>query len=283
MSSNWYYVENGERQGPIDEERLIEMIQAGVVSSEDYVWKKGYENWLKVKDVDELEIDAPEEELIEMSVPGNKIEMEAKIETETKTKTNEEVPRGSSFDFHSIDRNKNLFYILIGKDRGGSESQYGPYSLNLLIKLYKESRVNGKTFIWTRGMNSWEYLATIPIYEELFQEVPPKIEESERRIHPRKPFVAKLFFHDHDQLFEGLCRDISVGGMQILVDNVPCQNGDQINLNVHPANSEFNFTAKGKVVRILGSRQGLSCRFLELSDEARNAVEAYIKNEEGSV
>jgi hypothetical protein len=34
----------------------------------------------------------------------------------------------------------------------------------------------------------------------------------------RKPFIARIFFNNDKKFFEGICRDISVGGMQVLVD-----------------------------------------------------------------
>ena len=58
-----------------------------------------------------------------------------------------------------------------------------------------------------------------------------------------------MFFANNDQLFEGVCRDISIGGMQVLVDHFPAQVGERISLNVHPENSEHHFVADGEIVR----------------------------------
>ena len=85
-----------------------------------------------------------------------------------------------------------------------------------------------------------------------------------------------MFFHNESVVYEGICRDISVGGLQVLVDGFPGNIGDEISLNVHPENTDYNFVASGKVVRILEGDQGFSLRFIQLSDEATNAIEDYL-------
>ena len=53
---SWYYVEKGQRQGPIQEESLLEKIKTNILSENDYVWKKGFNNWKKIKDIEELKL-----------------------------------------------------------------------------------------------------------------------------------------------------------------------------------------------------------------------------------
>ena len=54
MSSNWYYVENNERVGPIDEKVFLDLIGQSKVTGHTYVWRKGFENWTLAKDLEEL-------------------------------------------------------------------------------------------------------------------------------------------------------------------------------------------------------------------------------------
>ena len=95
-------------------------------------------------------------------------------------------------------------------------------------------------------------------------------------IRERKPFVARMLFHDNSEVYEGACRDISVGGMQILVSDFPGEVGEEIALNVHPENGEYCFVAAGKIVRFLDGKQGFSFRFTELSDDAKKVIENYV-------
>ncbi len=79
----------------------------------------------------------------------------------------------------------------------------------------------------------------------------------------------------------GVCRDISVGGMQILCDRVPGEAGTHVKLNVSPTGpgAPEPFTAEGVIVRVLEDGHGFSFRFDNLDDAARKAIERYIQSE----
>jgi c-di-GMP-binding flagellar brake protein YcgR len=108
--------------------------------------------------------------------------------------------------------------------------------------------------------------------------MPPVIKESDRRTTVRKPFVARLLIQNNQSIFEGICRDISIGGMQVLLDNFQAKAGDKITINVHPENSEYHFTASGVVVRTLEGNAGFSFRFQGLNDEAKRSIERYLQD-----
>jgi hypothetical protein len=259
MADNWYYVQKGNRHGPVAVEVIDKMISDGQLRSEDFVWKKGFENWKKLKDVSEL---APKEEIFSpQSIP---LPPQAK-------ELNEERSLGD------LGQDDKCLFIRIGADRGEPSSEYGPFSLSQLKQLFKENRINGKTFLFIKGGGDWKMLADYPEYQSIFEELPPLIKESERRGNARRPFIARLFIQNNKQLYEGICRDISIGGMQILVDNFKGQAGDRITINVHPENSDYHFTASGVVVRILEGGAGFSFRFNGLSDEARRSIEKYLQ------
>jgi hypothetical protein len=252
---SWYYVHDNGRVGPIEEEEFSSLVTNGVVDEDSYVWTKGFENWVHFKEVPELQkfLVVPE--------------------------VNDQVPDfnvGNDVDWNSINRSERLITVKIGIDRGGDETEYGPYSLEELKKLKEEGRINDRTFIFMSGMDNWTFLADIPIYEEVFNNLPPVIDDKERRTGVRKPFVARMLFHNDQTVYEGICRDISVGGMQVLVSNFPALSGDVITMNVHPDNGGLDFTAMGEIVRILPGRQGFSLRFVNLTSEAQDKINEYI-------
>ena len=125
-------------------------------------------------------------------------------------------------------------------------------------------------------MSTWVLLGDFERFDEIAGGLPPQITPEDRRINVRKPFVARLFFHDNSQVYEGVCRDISVGGLQILVSDFPCEIGDNVSMNVHPDNSNYHFTASGRVVRKLEGNAGFSLRFDGLNQEAQEAIQNYI-------
>ena len=45
MAENWYYVQKGNRQGPVDQDVILTMISKQELTSSDFVWKKGFDNW----------------------------------------------------------------------------------------------------------------------------------------------------------------------------------------------------------------------------------------------
>ncbi|PIK16480.1 GYF domain-containing protein [Halobacteriovorax sp. JY17] len=251
--TSWYYVEGKDRVGPVEEPKLRELLQSGALDSESYIWTKGFDNWKKFHEVEEL---------------GHLLGAEVL----------EEAPsQSSSFNWKGISKSEKIFMIKIGIDRGTQEVEYGPYDLDELVQAFSEKRINEKTLIYVPGqMKEWIFLADVPIYESLFNTMPPVIDEIDRRKNLRKPFVARMFFHDHEDFFEGVCRDISIGGLQILVSNFPGSVGEEVSMNVHPDNSDYCFTAKGEIVRLLDGGQGFSLRFIELNNEAKSSIESYV-------
>jgi hypothetical protein len=259
MSDKWYYVQKGNRQGPVAIEVIEQMMINQDLKADDFVWKKGFENWKKIKDVEELNkkdvSPIPDITLPPEIKPAQSKEMSLK----------------------DLSPDERVLYVRIGTDRGEATSDYGPFSLTQLKQLFKENRINGKTYAFIRGSKEWKILADYQEYQEIFEELPPVIKESERRIALRKPFIARLFIQNNKNLYEGICRDISIGGMQILVDNFKGLSGDKITINVHPENSDYHFTAAGVVVRLLEGNSGFSFRFHALSDEAKRAIEKYVQ------
>ena len=272
MSAIWYYVKGAERVGPVTLEEVANLISDKQLIEESYLWKKGFANWEKLKNIEELQIylnpnliQEQEEEIVpELNEDFPKVM--------PKVEKQEEI-----FSWEIIDPDKSIFVIKIGADRGVSENEYGPFSLNKLQKLFSENRINGKTLIFSGGMKNWEFLAETPLYKKLTGDSPPKIEADDRRSADRKPFVAKMMFHDKKVLYEGICRDISIGGVQILVSGFPGKVGDRVSINVHPENSEYSFVAQAKIVRILEGESGFSLRFLDLGNEAQKAIGNYLE------
>ena len=151
MSEKWYYVENGKRVGPIEHEELINLITNKSLNGTDYVWKQGFENWTQIDKVDELNLPA----VIEDEVP--------------------------TFNLTTLDHNDKIVFLKIGKDRGVKEVEYGPFNLLTLKKLYKENRINGKTFVYTKFLSEWRMLAELDGFEEVFEEIPPAISDEDKR------------------------------------------------------------------------------------------------------
>ena len=280
MSDNWYYVLKGQRLGPVDIGVMTTLIQDEQLGSEDYVWKKGFENWLKLSDVPELHLSQQAAPVV-TPIAAAPVK---KVATQAAAPKAAAVSQASLPLIGQLHQDQRCVYVRIGVDRGGSPAEYGPYNLELMKRLYREHRINGRTqFLIQDQMNEWGFLADLPDFEEVFNDVPPVIQEVERRKYVRKPMIARMFVQNNRNVFEGVCRDISVGGMQVLTDGFPGRAGERISINVHPDNTEYHFTAAGQVVRVLEGNQGFSFRFDGLNKEALKAIEKYIAHVDQSV
>lgn len=254
MSDKWYYVQSGERQGPVEIDAVFQLLSDATLNQEDYVWKKGFDNWVRIKDVEELQ---EKSEAEEAAIP-------AQIQ--------------ESLNLTKLSNGENSIFIKIGADRGGQEVEYGPYSIEVIRKLYNDNRVNGKTYIFMRGMKDWAFLADFEDFSDVFENSPPPIADEERRKSVRKPFIARMYIESKKEVYVGVCRDVSVGGMQVLVDHFPGKIGDRISINVHPENTQHHFVASGEIVRVLDGGLGFSFRFQGLNNDSLKAIEDYIEN-----
>ncbi|AYF45555.1 MULTISPECIES: GYF domain-containing protein [unclassified Halobacteriovorax] len=264
--AQWYYVEKGERVGPVENSEIENLFNSGKLNAESYVWTKGYDNWKHISEATELGYLLNEK--VEDALPPE-LDMPPVIDDQNVV----------LYSWDDLKEDEKIITIKIGQDRGVDEEvEYGPFSIIDLQRAYQQNRINEKTLAYIPGENEWSYIANTPIAKKIFGKAPPLITESddERRESRRKPFVARMFFHDSQQVFEGVCRDISVGGMQVLVSNFPFNVGDEITLNVHPENSNYHFVASGLVVRHLRDNQGFALRFVNLSDEAEDSIQKYV-------
>lgn len=162
------------------------------------------------------------------------------------------------------------------------DTQTGPYGAQELLRLTQAGQVDANAFVWQEAFTEWKPITDIP--ELKVTSSPAKSETvaqskpSDRRSAPRKPLVAQIYLTNQKQIITGLCRDISVGGMQILTDEIPGTLGEQIQLNVLPPESSGlkPFVAEGVIVRILEDQRGFSFRFMNIKDEAKKSIESYI-------
>jgi hypothetical protein len=245
MNSQWYYVDRNGRQGPFEYDEVLSLLKKNSLALTDLIMKEGEADFIAI----------------------NK-------HSDFKNANLGEVMSIKLKDFDNGERN---FFVKIGEE--GASKEYGPYKINMVIRLFKENRINEKSLVFSKGMKTWKVLGGFLDYEEIFEELPPVMDDEEKRSFERKPIIARLFVTDREQVYEGICRDISEGGMQVLVADYPGSAGDEISLNVHPENSDFHFVASGKIVRFLEADMGFSFEFSDLSEEAVNAIKAYLENE----
>ena len=258
--SGWYYVIGRERNGPVAKQEIEKLYQFGELNDESHVWREGFSNWEKLKEtVDFSSLFAsqgpPELDIPELPGLGEK--------------------QSAKGPWEGLSPDEKMIHIKVGYDRGGEEVEYGPYSINQLKRAYKERRINDKSYIFIPGIKNWVLLGDSPLFSQL-SSGPAALTEQDRRKSVRQPVTANIIFHNNEKVYDGICRDISIGGMQVLVGDFSAQIGEWVTLNVHPDNAGHSFTAKGKIVRLLDGGQGFSLRFTELDPPARESLLSYL-------
>lgn len=194
---NWYYVVGSERVGPVSVAALKVLFTNNEINLDTYVWKKGFANWERLKDVTELNLEAmeiesaPVEEVVAVAAPvketvkseslqdlkndlllstENDLELKAPVKKEVK-KENKKEEKSSpeiafSFNWGTVNEQEELFFVKIGRDRKhSSDDIYGPYSLVELRESLQEKRINLNTLIFAPGMGSWTKLIDTPVNE----------------------------------------------------------------------------------------------------------------------
>jgi hypothetical protein len=163
---NWYYVIGSDRVGPVSVEALKELFLSDKINLDSYVWKKGFQNWERLRDVSELKFEkapvAPvvEEVKVQPALHVVKEEVQPQVQAEIKTEIKVEPSSPEinfSFDWHKVKDQEDLFFLKVGKDRKSNldSTIYGPYSMVELKEALKEKRINLQTLIFAPGMSSW--------------------------------------------------------------------------------------------------------------------------------
>lgn len=247
----WYTVVNDRPVGPLSAKEIVQRIRAHELNFASHVWKEGFNGWTRIYDVIDFK-------------PLLPAEPDAATLGEIQRSTQAAPPPLAPQQKEEL----RVWYVYL------DESSYGPISEREVMGLIQAGRVDGSTYMWTKGFADWQPGKDIDSWAKRF---PKKAATpADKRSAPRKPFETKILLTDGKEVGWALCRDISVGGMQVLMDHSPGPPGTQLKLNVNPQGSVPGFACEGVVVRILEDGRGFSFRFSTLTPEARSAIEKYI-------
>jgi len=278
MSTNWYYVENNERIGPVDEKEFLSLLKGSKIIGETYVWRKGFDNWLQAKNLDELQ------KYLEFDPMTSNEEFSEGIATSDEEndllegeKTESTESEKINFSWENINRDEQVFVLRIGEDRGSRSREYGPYTLKMVENLLEQKRINHLTELFAPGMNQWTLIGDIDYFKN---DLNIDMQNVERRKSKRCPLSARVFLSDNEEFYQGVCRDVSIGGAQVLVANFNGNEGDEVKVNMHLNDGSFAFTARGKIIRSLSRVGGFAMRFIDLSPSSITMINEYIENYE---
>lgn len=247
----WYTVVNSRPVGPLSAKEIVQRIQAHELNFASHVWKEGFTGWTRIYDVIDFK-------------PLLPAEPDPALIAEIQRSTQAAPPPLSPQQKEEL----RTWYLYI------DEAQYGPISDREVLTLIQGGRITPSTYMWQKGFKDWQQAKDTDAWKGHLGAV--KAKPVDKRATPRKPFETKILLTDGKEVGWALCRDISVGGMQVLMDHAPGPAGTALKLNVNPQGEMPGFACEGVVVRILEDGRGFSFRFTSLSADAKTAIEKYI-------
>jgi hypothetical protein len=300
--AQWYIAQGDHWEGPLSASEVYQKVVSQEISWAHFVWKPGKSAWARICDLKEFHAVVP-------PLPGKDLTHQVKEASKPPQKLLQKVG--------TIAPEQKVWYLHFG------DAQYGPFTRSEIVQVIKSGKVNDVgAYAWCDGMADWDRLENIETFQEFFaapqKKMPPpapsqaaveknldekgqKTSDSriihedrrfglrvgEKRQAPRRPLVARIMMTQGDLLITAMCRDISIGGMQVLTDKIPGPVGTQLKMNVSSTEGKTDasvgaskiepFVADGVIVRILEDGRGFSFRFNELSTGARRAIETYIQ------
>jgi len=236
------------------------------ISWAHYVWKSGQAEWMRI-------CDTPEYSSVVPAQPS----LKPQVIQATKRSQVAAPARGDSPDVVS---DKVWFTY-------SNSVQSGPFSESEINASLGSGALAIKTHVWRDGMGKWEKASELTEFKSVAAlrggapEINGVSEKVENRAGPRRPIIARILLANDEELAVGVCRDISIGGMQVLTDKIPGKVGSAIKMNVSPAGLSSGekiepFVAVGKIVRFLEDGRGFSFRFEKVSPEAQKIIEEFI-------
>ena len=52
--SIWYWMNQGQREGPCSQEELLKLLKSGAISEKTFVWKEGFTDWISIGNTEEF-------------------------------------------------------------------------------------------------------------------------------------------------------------------------------------------------------------------------------------
>ncbi len=140
MAEQWYYSQQGQRQGPVLEEQLKQLAASGQLKPTDKVWKKGMAAWEAASAVEGLIPKPAEDEpppLESSGAPDEQAFLNAKP-------AEDEPPPFED----AADTAREWYYV-----QGGQRK--GPVSKAQLKQLASKGQLKPTDLIWKNGMSKW--------------------------------------------------------------------------------------------------------------------------------
>lgn len=263
--ANWYYVQGSERIGPVDENILKNLFSNEELTLDSYVWRKGFQNWERIKDVSELNL-SPHPEVTSFG-PERRNEKLTNLIEETKDTGTNSPEIIFNFDWAKIKNEEELFFIKIGQDRkaGLTQELFGPYSLNELHDALNEKRINNQSLIFAPGMPGWVELGETPLD-------PKNLKLNTSNLINEAPLLIVL---ENSPI--PLITMVKEAGTKkcILLGSGPFQTGKMVMCSIYSGTSLKAINLKLNIEEYRPHEQKILCEVIEINENAKKIMQNY--------
>jgi hypothetical protein len=314
--AQWYLAVGEKPIGPFSASEVYEKILAQEITWAHFAWRQGEAQWNRLCDLPSFQAAVPRKPSQAPEVPQPQPVAHAKPAAkeakgaQTRQAALRSGARATAAATAPLAPESRIWFLYY------NQTQFGPFSREEIGRFIMVGKIHARVHAWRYGMANWARLEKISEFAsslssaalipeirsivktrkmpsgapaDVAQEEPSvRMEHGhEKRAAPRAPLLARILVSDDREVSVGVCRDISVGGMQVLTDSIPAEVGKRIRLNVsstgvdgqkgQDARAKIDpFVAEGVVVRLLEDRRGFSFRFDKLSSSAKRAIERYL-------
>lgn len=261
MAHTWFYIDNNQRVGPIDEKSFFNLLQSHLISTDTFVWRKGLENWTQIFNLSEL---------MEVIQKLDQVHQDLNFEaTPVKTETTLS-PTRIEASWFNLSLEEKIFFI---KQKEES-TIFGPYSLSNIDRLLKERRLNDSSWIYTHQMPAWIKIGAIPQYHDLFGK-DPKIPPN-APLHHLNTICIDFQIDNEFQTYQGLAQDLSLGGVQIISRNLNIPLKTTLKVILKPLYTSTMTQIPAEVIRNLDENSGIFVHFTDLEGESLSKLQDYL-------
>lgn len=182
----------------------------------------------------------------------------------------------------SIYKNEgNCIFVKVVIDNDNNTQDFGPFSLEMIQKLYFDNRIDGRSYIYAPNLDNWKILADFSDYKAIFGEEPPEITSYHRRLNTRASLNCECKVYADKDWYSATANDLSMMAAKLSF------HGHQLNLD-QVVKIEFMLQEldgeriTAQVMRLFdstGEDQYVTFRFTDLSEDQRHKISSVVHAE----
>ncbi len=173
MASQWYYLQDQQKFGPVSSKELNALAKSGKLQATNLVWKDGLKKWVLAKKVKGLFNDE-RTSAATSSTPSRPVDLPGTNTTDLSTQEN----GIDKFESNPPDQHQ-WHYSRDGESKG-------PVSFSKLVELAQQAVVTRDSLVWHEGLDDWipasEIEGLLVAFREPTKRGPPPLQKDPPRL-----------------------------------------------------------------------------------------------------